>query len=104
MTDTSPAVDLRAIAFAEPEFDGQFLRALDAVLSGGADIGECFVTARRIAETMAVRDRPDEGRRGRLASRATPTAARDERVSAAGISIVTPGPPSRCCGWMGRAR
>ncbi|OZG27310.1 hypothetical protein BH683_020720 [Williamsia sp. 1138] len=49
MTDTSPAVDLRAIAFAEPEFDGQFLRALDAVLSGGADIGECFVTARRIA-------------------------------------------------------
>lgn len=45
---TTRVVDLRGIAFSEPEFDGQFLRALDAVPSGGADIGECFVTARRI--------------------------------------------------------
>jgi pimeloyl-ACP methyl ester carboxylesterase len=44
------SVDLTGIAFSEPEFDGQFLRALDAILSGGADIGECFVTARRIDE------------------------------------------------------
>jgi hypothetical protein len=30
------------------EFTGQFLRALDVVISGGADIGECFVTAQQI--------------------------------------------------------
>lgn len=48
-SETLP-VDLKAIAFTEAEFDGQFLRALDAILSGGADIGECFVTARRITE------------------------------------------------------
>lgn len=43
-------VDMREVAFAEPEFDGQFLRALDVVVNGGADIGECFVTARRVTE------------------------------------------------------
>lgn len=41
-------VTLRGLAFTDDEFDGQFLRALDLVPAGGADIGECFVTARRI--------------------------------------------------------
>ena len=41
-------VGLTGIAFADPEFDGQFLRALDTITDGGADIGECFVTARSI--------------------------------------------------------
>lgn len=39
---------LSRIAFDDPEFDGQFVRALDAVFDGGADIGECFATARAI--------------------------------------------------------
>lgn len=47
VTPTQP-VDLKAIAFADPEFDGQFLRALDTIAVGGADFGECLVTARAI--------------------------------------------------------
>jgi pimeloyl-ACP methyl ester carboxylesterase len=39
---------LTGIAFENPEFDAQFLRALDTIFTGGADIGECFMTARRI--------------------------------------------------------
>ena len=46
-TDPAP-VTLRGLAFAGDEFDGQFLRALDLIPAGGADVGECFVTARRI--------------------------------------------------------
>ncbi|MGI8484731.1 MAG: alpha/beta hydrolase family protein [Thermomicrobiales bacterium] len=41
-------VTLTGIAFEDAEFDGQFLRALDMIFVGGADIGECFITARRI--------------------------------------------------------
>lgn len=36
--------------FDDPEFDGQFLRALDTIFYGGADIGECYSTAHRIPE------------------------------------------------------
>jgi alpha-beta hydrolase superfamily lysophospholipase len=46
-TTTAP-VGLTGLAFSNPEFDGQFLRTLDLIVSGGADIGECFTTARRI--------------------------------------------------------
>ncbi|WP_166442035.1 alpha/beta hydrolase family protein [Nakamurella flava] len=42
------SITLRGLAFADDEFDGQFLRALDLIPAGGADVGECFVTARRI--------------------------------------------------------
>lgn len=45
-----PEADLAGLAFENPEFDGQFLRALDAIYYGGADIGECFTTARRIPD------------------------------------------------------
>lgn len=45
---TGTPVGLAGLAFENAEFDGQFLRALHAVIEGGADIGECFVTARRI--------------------------------------------------------
>lgn len=48
-TPTADApVGLAGLAFENPEFDGQFLRVLDTVVYGCADIGECFVTARRI--------------------------------------------------------
>lgn len=46
-TDPAP-ITLRGLVFAGAEFDGQFLRALDLIPGGGADVGECFVTARRI--------------------------------------------------------
>lgn len=36
--------------FDNPEFDGQFLRALDTIYFGGADVGECFSTAHRIPD------------------------------------------------------
>lgn len=42
--------DLHRLVFADAEFDGQFLRALDTIGDGGADVGECFVTARGIPE------------------------------------------------------
>ena len=45
---TTTDITLTGIAFSDPEFDGQFLRTLDYIYHGGADIGECFVTARRI--------------------------------------------------------
>lgn len=41
---------LSHLVFADPEFDGQFLRALDTIPWRGADTGECFVTARRIPD------------------------------------------------------
>lgn len=41
---------LDGLAFADAEMDAQFLRALDVVYSGGADIGECFITARSITD------------------------------------------------------
>lgn len=51
MTDTTDApTTLTGLAFQTPEFEGQFLRALDVIFMGGADIGECFMTARRIPE------------------------------------------------------
>lgn len=47
-TPTPGAPTLSGIAFEDPEFDGQFVRALDTIFVGGADIGECFITARLI--------------------------------------------------------
>ncbi|MBB1023378.1 MULTISPECIES: alpha/beta hydrolase family protein [unclassified Dietzia] len=56
---TTPAVDgdgrpdaptLTGLAFSDSGFDGQFLRVLDTIPSGGADVGEAFITARRIPE------------------------------------------------------
>ncbi len=41
---------LTAVAFSDPEFDGQFIRALDTIPYRGADIGEAFITARRIPD------------------------------------------------------
>src|SRR5829696_2505510 len=38
------------VLFDNAEYDGQLLRALGAVYYGGADVGECLTTARRIAE------------------------------------------------------
>ncbi len=46
VTNTVPT--LAGIAFDDPEFDGQFLRTLDLIFDGGADIGECFITARKV--------------------------------------------------------
>lgn len=43
-----PAPTLGGIVFDDPGFDAQLLRALDAVAAGGADIGECLITARSI--------------------------------------------------------
>ncbi|GLZ49794.1 alpha/beta hydrolase [Actinomycetospora sp. NBRC 106375] len=45
----TPPTTLTGLAFQDAEFDGQFLRALDTIPSGGADVGESFMTARRIA-------------------------------------------------------
>lgn len=65
-----PPVGLAGLVFDDPGFDGQFLRALDVVPNGGADIGESFVTARRIpsgdqdawrAEWTALADRVHAG-------------------------------------------
>jgi hypothetical protein len=36
--------------FDDEDFDGQLLRAVSYTAYGGADIGECFETARRIKE------------------------------------------------------
>lgn len=47
-TPAAASATLTELAIADPEFDKQFLRALDTIFSGGADIGECFMTARRI--------------------------------------------------------
>jgi pimeloyl-ACP methyl ester carboxylesterase len=44
----SVPVGLSGIIFDDPEFDAQLLRALDQIPSGGADFGECIVTARNI--------------------------------------------------------
>lgn len=41
---------LTELAFADGQFDGQFLRVLDVIATGGADVGEAFITARRIPE------------------------------------------------------
>ena len=41
---------LTELAFTDKRFDGQFLRVLDAIGAGGADIGEAFITARTIAD------------------------------------------------------
>jgi pimeloyl-ACP methyl ester carboxylesterase len=38
------------VLFDNPEYDGQLLRALSSTYYGGADIGECLSTARRITE------------------------------------------------------
>src|SRR5699024_2627564 len=40
---------LAGLVFDDAEFDAQLFRALDTVPAGGADIGECFITARSIA-------------------------------------------------------
>lgn len=49
MASPTPALTtLTHLVFENPEFDAQFLRALDTIFVGGADIGECFMTARRI--------------------------------------------------------
>ena len=39
---------LTGIVFSDEEMDAQLLRALDTIYVGGADFGECFVTARAI--------------------------------------------------------
>ncbi len=44
----STTAGLAGLAFENVEFDGQFLRVLDGVYYGCADVGESFVTARRI--------------------------------------------------------
>ncbi|MGK3952944.1 alpha/beta hydrolase family protein [Microbacterium sp. I2] len=41
---------LTGIVFADGEFDGQLLRALDVIPYRGADFGEAFITARTIAD------------------------------------------------------
>jgi len=38
------------VCFADELFDAQLLRALNGVYYGGADVGECFAAAQRIAE------------------------------------------------------
>src|SRR5262249_54546440 len=40
-------IEMKAL-FDDPLFDGQFLRILGHIYYGGADIGECILTARRI--------------------------------------------------------
>lgn len=39
---------LTGVAFADPQFDDQFVRAVDTIPYGGADFGEAFVTAKLI--------------------------------------------------------
>lgn len=39
---------LTKIVFSDEEMDAQLLRALDTIYVGGADFGECFITAREI--------------------------------------------------------
>ncbi len=41
---------LSGLAFQDSEFDGQFLLALDTIPYRGADIGDCFITARSIPD------------------------------------------------------
>ncbi len=41
---------LTGIVFSDREMDAQLLRALDTISAGGADFGECFMTARRIPD------------------------------------------------------
>jgi alpha-beta hydrolase superfamily lysophospholipase len=36
--------------FSDPAFEGQFLRTLDTIYYGGADVGECFSTGHRIPD------------------------------------------------------
>ncbi|MGD9893210.1 MAG: alpha/beta hydrolase family protein [Dehalococcoidia bacterium] len=48
-TPTHP-VSAMSMLFSNPEFAGQFLRALACVAEHGADLGECFSTGRRIAD------------------------------------------------------
>ncbi|GAA1053676.1 alpha/beta hydrolase family protein [Dietzia natronolimnaea] len=49
--DESPGEPtLTALAFRDSGFDGQFLRVLDTIPTGGADVGEAFITARRIPD------------------------------------------------------
>jgi pimeloyl-ACP methyl ester carboxylesterase len=50
-TPVAQSITLTGLAFQNPEMDGQFLRTLDYIYHGGADIGECFITARRIDPT-----------------------------------------------------
>lgn len=44
----SPQPTLTGLVFDDPEFDGQFLRTVATTYDHGADLGECFVTARSI--------------------------------------------------------
>ena len=44
------APTLTGVAFVDEEFDGQFLRAIDTIFSGGADFGEAWITARLIPD------------------------------------------------------
>ncbi|GAA1928570.1 alpha/beta fold hydrolase [Microbacterium aoyamense] len=46
MTDPT----LTGVAFADPQFDGQFVRLLDTIPYGGADFGEAFITAKLIGD------------------------------------------------------
>lgn len=46
----APPTSTMKMLFNNPEFDGQFLRALACVAEHGADLGECFSTARRITD------------------------------------------------------
>jgi len=60
------AAGLSALAFENPEFDGQLLRALDTIPWRGAAVGECFVTARAIpaGDTQATLGQSSRGHAG----------------------------------------
>lgn len=47
-TPVASAPTLTNILFSDEEMDGQLLRALDTIYTGGADFGECFITSRLI--------------------------------------------------------
>lgn len=51
MSDQPTHPTLTNVAFANPQFDGQFMRAVDTIPYGGADFGEAFMTAKLIGET-----------------------------------------------------
>lgn len=44
----SSSPTLTGVAFADEEFDGQFVRVLDTIPYGGADFGEAFIAAKTI--------------------------------------------------------
>ncbi len=47
--------DPARVFYREADYDGQFVRSLDAVYAGSADLGEVFATARRVGPPEAGR-------------------------------------------------